>query len=81
MGLNLSNRQIALELGLDSSDTQAMTEQLRRGLAAKTPAVEFPAHDHVAQLAILVGFTGLERLAVDHGHRRQEPSLQPLQLP
>jgi len=25
MGLNLSNRQIALELGLDASDTQAMT--------------------------------------------------------
>ncbi len=40
MGLNLSNRQIALDLGLDTSDTQAMTEQLRRGLAAKTPAVE-----------------------------------------
>ena len=38
MGLNLSNRQIAGELGLDASDTQAMTEQLRRGLAAKTPA-------------------------------------------
>jgi len=40
MGLNLSNRQIALELGLDASDTQAMTEQLRAGLAAKAPAVE-----------------------------------------
>ena len=32
MGLNLSNRQIAQELGLDGSDVQAMTEQLRRGL-------------------------------------------------
>src|SRR3954469_4203659 len=31
MGLNLSNRQIAQELGLDGSDVQAMTEQLRRG--------------------------------------------------
>ena len=31
MGLNLSNRQIALELGLDASDVQAMTEQLRAG--------------------------------------------------
>src|SRR3954470_23488526 len=38
MGLNLANRQIALELGLDASDVQAMTEQLRRGLA-KTPEV------------------------------------------
>jgi transposase-like protein len=35
MGLNLSNRQIAQELGLDRSDVQAMTEALRGGLAAK----------------------------------------------
>ena len=28
MGLNLSNRQIALELGLSPSDVQAMTEHL-----------------------------------------------------
>ncbi len=35
MGLNLSNQQIAMELGLSPSDVQAMTEQLRRGLVAK----------------------------------------------
>ena len=40
MGLNLSNQQIALELGLDASDMQAMTEQLRRRLVAKAPTVE-----------------------------------------
>jgi len=40
MGLNLFNRQTALELGLDTSDMQALMEQLRRGLVAKTPAVE-----------------------------------------
>ncbi len=39
MGLNLSNQQIGKELGLCGSDVQAMTEQLRRGLAAKTPEV------------------------------------------
>src|SRR4051794_39765185 len=39
MGLNLSNRQIAAELGLNASDVQAMTEQLRRGLVAKAAAV------------------------------------------
>src|SRR3712207_365764 len=39
MGLNLSSRQIAQELGLDGSDVQAMTEQLRGGLVAKAPAV------------------------------------------
>ncbi len=40
MGLNLSNRQVASELGLDGSDVQIITEQLRRGLVAKAPAVE-----------------------------------------
>ncbi len=40
MGMNLSKWQIAGELGLAVSDVQAMTEQLRRGLAARTPAVE-----------------------------------------
>src|ERR687889_719929 len=38
MGLNLSNRQIAQELGLNGSDVQAMAEQLRRGLVAQAPA-------------------------------------------
>src|SRR5690242_20716444 len=37
MGLNLSNRQIAQELDLGESDVQAMTEALRRGLAARLP--------------------------------------------
>ena len=35
MGLNLSNRQIALELGLSESSVQQMTEQLRQGLEEK----------------------------------------------
>src|SRR3954453_4320909 len=39
MGLNLSNRQIAAELGLNASDVQVMTEQLRHGLVAKAPEV------------------------------------------
>src|ERR671910_850560 len=39
MGLNLANRQIAAELGLGASDVQAMTEQLRGGLVAKSSAV------------------------------------------
>src|SRR5690348_11379749 len=38
MGLNLSNRQIAQELGLSQPDLQLMTEQLRRGLAARIPS-------------------------------------------
>ncbi len=44
MGLNLSNRQIALELGLVGSDVQIMMEHLRRGLVAKTPEVTLCAN-------------------------------------
>src|SRR3954452_2881273 len=39
MGLNLSNRQIAGELGLNENDVQAMTSHLREGLVAKLPEV------------------------------------------
>lgn len=35
MGLNLSNRQIAQELGLNKDDVQQMSEQLRQGVVAK----------------------------------------------
>ena len=37
MGLNLSNKQIAKELGLDRSDVQQMTIQLREGIVKKSP--------------------------------------------
>jgi transposase-like protein len=35
MGLNLSNQQIAQELGLNKDDVQAMTGQLRTGIVVK----------------------------------------------
>ena len=35
MGLNLSNRQIAQELGLNKDDAQHMTTHLRQGLVAQ----------------------------------------------
>lgn len=37
MGLNLSNRQIARELGLNKDDIQRMTEQLRQGVVSQRP--------------------------------------------
>src|SRR3954453_921426 len=39
MGLNLSNRQIAMELGLSPADVQTMTEHLRRVLISKVSEV------------------------------------------
>ena len=58
MGLNLSNRQIAMELGLNASDVQAMTEQLRRGLVAKTPAVELRGEVEVDEVYVVAGHKG-----------------------
>ncbi len=58
MGLNLSNRQIALELGLDASDVQAMTEQLRRGLVARTPAVELACEVEIDEVYVVAGHKG-----------------------
>jgi hypothetical protein len=58
MGLNLSNRQIALELGLSPSDTQIMTEQLRHGLVAKTPAVELEGEVEIDEVYVVAGHKG-----------------------
>jgi hypothetical protein len=58
MGLNLSNRQIAGELGLVASDVQAMTEQLRRGLAAKTPEVTLRGEVEIDEVYVVAGHKG-----------------------
>jgi len=58
MGLNLSNRQSASELGLDGSDVQIMTEQLRRGLVAKVPAVELTGEVEIDEVYVVAGHKG-----------------------
>jgi len=58
MGLNLSNRQTALELGLNASDVQAMTEQLRRGLVAGAPAVELKGKVEIDEVYVVAGHKG-----------------------
>ena len=55
MGLNLSNQQIAKELGLCGSGMQAMTEQLRRGLAAKTPEVTLKGEVEIDEVHVVAG--------------------------
>jgi hypothetical protein len=50
MGLNLSNRQIASELGLNKDDLQRMTQQLRRGIeCAQSEPVSSPAFSYPSQ--------------------------------
>jgi transposase-like protein len=58
MGVNLSNRQIAHELGLCESDVQAMTEVLRQGIVAKTPDVVLSGDVEFDELDVVAGHTG-----------------------
>src|SRR5436309_10395772 len=55
MGLNLSNRQIAEELGLCASEAQAMTEHLRQGLVARTPAAKLQGEVEADEVYIVAG--------------------------
>ena len=58
MGLNLSKRQIAQELGLDASDVQAMTEQLRQGLVARAPVAKLEGTAEVDEVYSVAGHKG-----------------------
>jgi transposase-like protein len=58
MGLNLSNRRIAQELGLDGSDVQALTEQLRGGLVAKAPPVRLEREVEIDEVYVAAGHKG-----------------------
>ena len=58
MGLNLSNRQIAKELDLGASDVQAMTEHLRQGLTAETPAVILDGEVEIDEVYAVAGHKG-----------------------
>src|SRR3954453_411552 len=67
MGLNLSNRQIALELGLSPSDGQAMTEQLRQGLVATAPDVELAGEVEIDEVYVVAGHKGQPAAVVKRG--------------
>src|ERR671939_1361308 len=58
MGLNLSNRQIAEELGLSGPDAQLMTEQLRHGLAARLPAATLEGEVEIDEVYVVAGHKG-----------------------
>jgi transposase-like protein len=69
MGLNLSNRQIAQELGLGGSDVQAMTEQLRRGLLAKAPPVRLAGEVEIDEVYVVAGHKGQPAVVAKRGAR------------
>lgn len=58
MGLNLSNRQIAHELGLNESDVQRMTSQLRAGIVAAQPEVQLSGEVECDEVYVVAGHKG-----------------------
>jgi transposase-like protein len=67
MGLNLSNRQIARELDLGVSDVQLMTESLRQGLAAGTPAVALDGEVEIDEVYVVAGHKGRPAAVAEKG--------------
>jgi transposase-like protein len=58
MGLNLSNRQIAQELGLNEDDAQAMTQCLREGITAWAPEVHLQGEVEIDEVYVVAGHKG-----------------------
>lgn len=58
MGLNLSNQQIAHELGLNKDDVQRMTEQLRDGVVARQPEPRLSGVVECDEVYVVAGHKG-----------------------
>ena len=69
MGRNLANRQIAQELGLSTSDVQAMTEHLRQGLVARAPVARLDGTAEIDEVYIVAGHKGQSAAVVKRGGR------------
>lgn len=58
MGLNLSNQQIAKELGLNDSDVQVMATQLREGIVERQPEVTLSGEVECDEVYVTAGHKG-----------------------
>jgi hypothetical protein len=58
MGLNLSNSQIAKELGLTENDCHAMTSLLREGVYEKRPQEVLGGEVEFDELYVIAGHKG-----------------------
>ncbi len=58
MGLNLSNLQIAQELGLNKDVVQRMTAQLREGIVAKQPTPTLSGEVECDEVYVIAGHKG-----------------------
>jgi transposase-like protein len=69
LGLNLSNQQIAQELGLCTSDVQTMTEQLRQGLVARMPPAQLQGQVEIDEVYVVAGHKGQPAEVAKRGGR------------
>jgi hypothetical protein len=58
MGLNLSNEQIAQELGIDPDDAQVMPSQLREGIVQRKPEVALSGEVECNEVSVVAGHKG-----------------------
>ena len=58
MGLNLSNQQIAQELGLNGDDVHDMASHLRGGLVAKVPEATLEGTVEADEVYVVAGYKG-----------------------
>lgn len=58
MGLNLSNQQIAQELGLNQSDAHQMTHQLRQAIVDNKPEVQLSGDVECDEVYVTAGHKG-----------------------
>ena len=59
MGLNLSNQQIAKELGLNDDDVHDMASHLREGLVAKVPEATLEGEVEADEVYVVAGHKSL----------------------
>jgi transposase-like protein len=58
MGLNLSNEQIAQELGIDPDDAQVMASRLREGIVQRQPEVQLSGEVECDEVYAVAGHKG-----------------------
>ena len=67
MGLNLSNRQIAHELGVDEDNAHEMATQLRQGIVARQPEVVLSGEVECDEVYVVAGHNGHPEAAKKKG--------------
>ena len=69
MGLNLSNEQIAQELGIDPDDAQVMATQLREGIVRHKPRVQLSGEVECDEVYVVAGHKGHPEAVAKKGGR------------